>query len=212
MLTMPILAVVGAGAAAGADAPWARATEDMAVLSPRLRARFLIVDVTNIAFTCSLDSCRTTSLPCIVLLQSGPKAGQIPYGLAGGAAAPGLLLAAAPLPAGFGGAASGFWAFFAVPPCFGVFVVFVGVKNRALRIGNVQDHGKAVGFGVGVQYLHHLLAQAVEHFLLGLLSFGLKILVVTLQCFLLGFERLDPASALLIAELIALRLKLLFQV
>src|SRR5262249_47002399 len=128
MLTMPILAVVGAGAAAGADAPWARATEDMAVLSPRLRARFLIVDVTNIAFTCSLDSCRTTSLPCIVLLQSGPKAGQIPYGLAGGAAAPGLLLAAAPLPAGLAAAAPGFLGFVAVTTRFGVVVGFVADK------------------------------------------------------------------------------------
>src|SRR5260370_41988756 len=71
MLSVPLLAAAGAGA--GAAAPWSRTRVGTIVLSPRLRARILMFDVTDIGFTCSLKFLCTCSILCSVPLHDGWK-------------------------------------------------------------------------------------------------------------------------------------------
>src|SRR5260370_7034759 len=51
MLTTPIFATGGPGSAAGAEVACAKVNEENNMLSPRLRARVLILDVPGIGFT-----------------------------------------------------------------------------------------------------------------------------------------------------------------
>src|SRR5215470_189352 len=100
MLTMPILVAPGPETVAGAGVgvlvvPWARAREETARLSPRLRARILIL-VTTIAFRAPSDSQAHPVFFRVCFRKRRARQGppkKTSYGLAGAVAPAGLLAA-----------------------------------------------------------------------------------------------------------------------
>src|SRR5260370_21554423 len=97
MFTTPIFATGGPGSAAGAEVACAKVNEENNMLSPRLRARVLILDVPGIGFTNSFK----------ILWASPPASstaivgrGQSCYGRLTGVAVPAGLVLAPVVPAG----------------------------------------------------------------------------------------------------------------
>src|SRR5205085_36740 len=82
-----------------------------------------------------------------------------------------------------------------------------GPQHRRLRVGDIQNHRVAVGARKLLQHLEHFFANAINHFLLGLLDLSLEIFHVSLQTFLRIGYFLNAAVLLIVIELFRLGLK-----